>query len=621
MTRSHAGSVLRSLAALLAAIPSVAAAQTAGPVSADPEMMVFRFDHEAIPGVVTPSHDVKNTVRGGLFVQYELNPVTGYRLDEWVGNIVINRLTLHGGVSWDFARWGSARLVLPMAGSWGSQIEELSADGPAFGDIYAGLTVSPVQTRFFHLGVHGDLWVPTGTKAAYFGEKSIRGAGGIALMGRVYEYFDVVVDGSVMGRDTFDTRQDFQVGPELWISQGARLKLPWIPVHIVQSLVARGGFTNFFQGGAENGLEVLGGVQVPFEQIAFNTKMTLDVMAGRGTNQGYGTTDLRILAGLTFTRNPGKKPRPEIVEVAKPPPPVLPPPVLEDEPPPPPPEQWEEGQLARRVEDRIEIRDPIEFFVDTANIRPESLPILGQVAAILNDDYRIKHLVVEGHASEEGSFEYNYELSTRRAESIFRQLILDGVAPDRISYKGYGEVKPKVEGSTEEAWAVNRRVEFKVVAQYVADDKDIPVFAPETLKPWDGGATPIKTPKKPKTQAELAAEAAAAAEAARREQLRKDRFEEKDDDVQFDGPKPDEGRQRPARASDDLGDMSFDSDEDAPPAPAPEQPAPAEPAPAEPAPAEAAPAEPVPAESAPAEPAPVEPAPADPPAEPAPERP
>jgi DNA gyrase subunit A len=66
------------------------------------------------------------------------------------------------------------------------------------------------------------------------------------------------------------------------------------------------------------------------------------------------------------------------------------------------------------------------------------------------------------------------------------------------------------------------------------------------------------------------------------EQIRKDRFEEKDDDVQFEGPKPEEGRQRPGRASDDLGDMNFDADEDAPPAPTP----PAEPAPTEPAPAE-----------------------------------
>ena len=90
----------RPIATLVAAsawiTPGLAFAQVGGssptPLSADPEMVNIRFGKDAIPGVPVPSHDVANTVHFGTFFQYELNPVTGYRLDDWAGNIVINRV-------------------------------------------------------------------------------------------------------------------------------------------------------------------------------------------------------------------------------------------------------------------------------------------------------------------------------------------------------------------------------------------------------------------------------------------------------------------------------------------------------------------------------------------------
>ncbi len=605
-----------SIAALAAfAAPSLAFAQVGGteplPLSADPEIVNIRFGKDQIAGVPVPAHDVANTVHFGTFFQYELNPVVGYRLDEWAGNIIVNRVQAHLGMAWDFKKWGSVRLSVPFAITSGSNISDLAPKGGdtavALGDIYAGLSLTPLQTRFFNLGVHGDVWAPTGAKNMYAGEGlerivggetttvgTGRVSGGLTGMVKFWEYVDLIGDVSVLGRTYRDTKQDFELGSELWISEALRIKLPWIPVHITQALITRGGFENFWQKGAENGVEIYGGVQIPIRNIGFNTSMTIDAMAGRGTNQGFGTSDLRVVAGLSFFRNPGKKPV-VIVEKVEKPPVVIPPPVLVEEPPPPP--EWGEGQIVRRVDDAIEIKQPIEFFVDTATIKPESLPILEQVAEIINSDYRIKHLVIEGHASEEGSFEYNYDLSTRRAESIFRQLILDQVPPDRISYKAYGEVKPKVLGSTEEAWAVNRRVEFKIVSQYAADDPKVPdSYGATTLLPWNGESSPVKSPRTPK---EIAAEKAAADEAARKEQIRRDRFEEVDETLQFEEKKQEGGRERPEKKTDDLGDMKFDDDDDdkkAPPAePAPAEPAPAEPAPAEPAPAESAPAEPTPA--------------------------
>lgn len=611
----------RPIATLVAAsawiTPGLAFAQVGGasptPLSADPEMVNIRFGKDAIPGVPVPSHDVANTVHFGTFFQYELNPVTGYRLDDWAGNIVINRVQAHFGVAWDFKKWGQVRLTVPWAITQGSNISDLAPKGGAlagsFGDIYAGTTLTPLQSRFFNLGFHGDVWLPTGTKQAYAGEGlervvngeattvgTARISGGVAAMVKFWEYVDVVADVAVLGRTYRDTKQDFELGSELWISEGARIKLPWLPVNITQALVSKAGFENLYKKGAETSLEVYGGVQIPIRNIGFNTSMTIDAMAGRGTNQGFGATDLRVLAGLSFYRNPGKKPVVEEEVAIVKPPPVIPPP-FEEEPPPPPPE-WGEGDKARIVDDVIEIREPIEFFVDTANIRPESLPIVSQVADLINDNFRIKHLVIEGHASEEGDFDYNYELSTRRAESIFKQLILNGVSPDRISYKGYGEVKPKVEGSTEEAWAVNRRVEFKIVGQFASDDPKVPdTYGPTTKLPWSGDVSSVKSPKTPK---EIAAEKAAEEERLRKEQIKRDRFEEVDDSIQLEEKKP--TRERPEKKADDLQDMKFeDEDEDKAPAPVPAEP--------EPTPAEPVPTEPVPTEPAPAEPAPTTPTP------------
>lgn len=622
---------------LASAWPTFAAAQVGGAtsvaLSADPELVHIRFGHNAIPGVVVPDHAEAKTVHWGIFFQYELNPVVGYRLDDWAGNIVVNRVQAHFGAAVDVTKWAQVRLAVPFAVTSGSMISELAPnDGSpfvAFGDIYAGLTLTPLQTRFFNLGVHGDVWLPTGTKEAYSGETSARGAGGISAMVKLFEYFDLVADVSVLGRQYSDTKQDFELGSELYIRQGARLKLPWLPVHITQGLVTRGGFENFFAGGAENGVELYGGLQVPIDNIGYNTGMKIDVMAGRGTNQGFGTSDLRILAGLSFYRNPGRKPRVEEPIVYEPPPPVPPEIVQEIIDIPPPPEPPPPDVIVYQTEDEIVIREPIEFFVDTANIKPESLPILDQVAAIMNSEYRIKHLVIEGHASEEGDYDYNYELSTRRAESIFKQLILNGVSPDRLSYKGYGEVKPKVEGSTEEAWAVNRRVEFKIVGQYLAsapnvpaslDNQKIPDLGTTTKLPWSGDVSPLKNPPRPPSAEELKKKADEAArlkaeeeEKKRIQEIKKDRFEDDDSEMKFDADKQEQGgRERPERKQDDLGDETFDSGEDeegtpAKPAPAPTEPAPTEPAPAQPS--EAAPAEPAPAEPAPAEPAPPTPTP------------
>lgn len=68
---------------------------------------------------------------------------------------------------------------------------------------------------------------------------------------------------------------------------------------------------------------------------------------------------------------------------------------------------------------------------------------------------------LEGHADERGTDEYNMVLSQKRAASVRKYLVDLGVSGGALDTVGYGENKPAQSGSSEDAWAANRRVEFR----------------------------------------------------------------------------------------------------------------------------------------------------------------
>ncbi|MFG6448099.1 peptidoglycan-associated lipoprotein Pal [Roseateles sp. BYS180W] len=70
-------------------------------------------------------------------------------------------------------------------------------------------------------------------------------------------------------------------------------------------------------------------------------------------------------------------------------------------------------------------------------------------------------LSLEGHADERGGREYNLALGQKRAEAVVKQLTLLGVPATQIEPVSFGKERPAVQGSNEEAWAKNRRVELK----------------------------------------------------------------------------------------------------------------------------------------------------------------
>ncbi len=101
----------------------------------------------------------------------------------------------------------------------------------------------------------------------------------------------------------------------------------------------------------------------------------------------------------------------------------------------------------------------IYFDFDSFDVKPEYTAILKAHSSYLVAN-PTAHIRLEGHADERGSREYNIGLGEKRAQAVRNILLLQGVASSQISTVSYGEERPAVIGSDEEAWSLNRRVEI-----------------------------------------------------------------------------------------------------------------------------------------------------------------
>jgi peptidoglycan-associated lipoprotein len=100
--------------------------------------------------------------------------------------------------------------------------------------------------------------------------------------------------------------------------------------------------------------------------------------------------------------------------------------------------------------------DRVFFAFDRSDITPESQQILARQADWLRR-YPNVTVTIEGHADERGTREYNLALGERRAQAVKNVLVAMGIPASRISTISYGKERPAVVGSSEEAYAQNRR--------------------------------------------------------------------------------------------------------------------------------------------------------------------
>jgi len=114
-------------------------------------------------------------------------------------------------------------------------------------------------------------------------------------------------------------------------------------------------------------------------------------------------------------------------------------------------EQQKQAEMERLRSEHI-----VYFGFDVSTLSGEFSAMLDAHAKFLNENSNVK-VLVEGHADERGTPEYNIALGERRAKAVVTYLENMGVSPSQLSVVSYGEEKPMVKDRSEAAFAKNRR--------------------------------------------------------------------------------------------------------------------------------------------------------------------
>ena len=105
--------------------------------------------------------------------------------------------------------------------------------------------------------------------------------------------------------------------------------------------------------------------------------------------------------------------------------------------------------------------EDINFDFDKSVITPFAEEVLKRKAMYMRKHADIS-VIIEGHCDERGTAEYNLALGDRRAEAAKAFMVYLGIAGSRMTSISYGEERPVDSRSNEEAWAKNRRAQFRI---------------------------------------------------------------------------------------------------------------------------------------------------------------
>jgi peptidoglycan-associated lipoprotein len=111
---------------------------------------------------------------------------------------------------------------------------------------------------------------------------------------------------------------------------------------------------------------------------------------------------------------------------------------------------------------RAVLTEMVHFDYDRFNIQAEAAAVLTRKMAVLRANPSVR-LRISGHADERGSTEYNLALGMRRATAVRTFLMQYGIDGGRLDVMSYGEERPLVHGTSEDAYAQNRRAEFEII--------------------------------------------------------------------------------------------------------------------------------------------------------------
>jgi len=106
----------------------------------------------------------------------------------------------------------------------------------------------------------------------------------------------------------------------------------------------------------------------------------------------------------------------------------------------------------------------IHFGYDTYTLDTEAKGILTSNVQILKDKTSVQ-IQIEGHCDQRGGIQYNIALGEKRANSVKKFLVDQGISADRITVISFGKEKPLDNGMSEEAYAKNRRANFVITSR------------------------------------------------------------------------------------------------------------------------------------------------------------
>jgi len=332
--------------------------------------------------------------------------------------------------------------------------------------------------RHLLLGVAVPISFPTGD------DQAVRGAGGFTLHPELLFAYHTGKLG--LGFDVGYAWRSHHAAALPW---GDEITIdPWLAFNLTRQLLLRAELfaekeVNANVTGADFPVEVLGGIDYAIGDV------DLYLGASRGLTDGIGDPVIRIIGGIRYRHDAPRHegfedsdhdgvmdkddkcrdepededgfqdedgcPDPDNDQDGIP--------DAQDECPDIPGDRSHDGCPAKtyvRVENgRIFIMGKILFATGSDRVDARSEPLMHQIADALKENPGVA-IRIEGHTDNVGDPKYNLELSERRAISVREGLVSRGVAPGRLTTRGFGESKPIAPNKAPAGRARNRRVEF-----------------------------------------------------------------------------------------------------------------------------------------------------------------
>jgi len=427
----------------------------------------------AVPGAQVPAHLVPSA---GLALSWAADPLV-LRVDGQPvpgGRIVHRQFQgfLQGGLGFAGRVLFDAGLPVALYQSGSRPIPDLpQVASTGLGDLRLGARAALPPLGWAATAAQLDLWLPTGSRDAFTTDGAVR----VGLKSMAGGRIGPVEVGGSFGL-LYRSQRDLavtHVGTGLtWSAGAAWCQGPW---RIGPELFGRFQF----QGTETSPAEVLLGGHWTRGAIVTG------VAVGTQLDKAPGAAPFRLLATVGWRPEakaaipepepvPAPAPPPEAAPMPEPPPPAAPepapepapaapPPVLAEPPPPPPEPVPPPAPLVKLTAEKIEILSSVQFETDRDVIRPESEPVLREVAAVFAAHPELTRVRIEGHTDSQGGVEHNTALSARRALAVKAWLVAHGIDAGRLETAGYGPSRPIDTNATKEGRARNRRVEFTIL--------------------------------------------------------------------------------------------------------------------------------------------------------------